>query len=70
MVSKELLSEIKRLKREDKLCIIQFIEEDLKRDESDPFEGRSHFRLGSLIRASDAAISTLERLEADSAKHG
>ena len=63
MIRRELLSEIKRLSREDKLTIFQVIADDLSTDEGNYFEGRSTFKQSPLIRATDEAKITLVGME-------
>ena len=70
MVRRELLSEIKRLSREDKLTIFQIIADELSTDERNYFEGRSTFKVSPPIHAPEAASTLLEMLREDCAKDG
>ncbi len=65
MKTKELMSEIQRLNRNDKLKILQFLSDDLSTDFEKHFEGRNVYRVSPLIRATNDAISMLETLEED-----
>lgn len=65
MKTKELLSEIQQLNRNEKLKIFQFLLNDLSTDIEEHFEGRNVFRMPPVIRATDEAITLLEMLEED-----
>ncbi|MDE2819192.1 MAG: hypothetical protein OXT68_12120 [Chloroflexota bacterium] len=62
MKTKELLSEIQQLNRNEKLKILQFLSDDLSTDIEKHFEGRKLFRVSPRIRATKAAIIQLEML--------
>ncbi len=62
MKTKELLSEIQQLNRNEKLKMLQFLSDDLSTDVENHFEGRNVFRVSPLIRATKAAIIQLEML--------
>ena len=53
MNSRELLGEIQRLNREDKLKILQFLSDELSIDIGQYFEGRNTFKLSPPFRATD-----------------
>ncbi len=65
MKTKELLSEIQQLNRNEKLKILQFLSDDLSTDIEKHFEGRNVFRVSPLIRATEDAITMIEMLEED-----
>lgn len=70
MIAPELLNDLRRLNREEKLQVIQFLNDDLSDDIDKYFEGRRVFKMPTLFVASSEAISTLMRLEDESKDNG
>ena len=68
VIKEELLSEIKRLNREDKLTILQLIADELSTEAQDIFEGRSTFMTSPPFHAPEAATTLLNMLKDDRAK--
>ena len=63
MNSRELLGEIQRLNREDKLKILQFLSDELSIDIGQYFEGRNTFKLSPPFRATDEVAKSLQEIE-------
>jgi hypothetical protein len=61
----EVLPEVRALSRLDKIRLIQFLAQELERDESDLIEPGRSYPLWSPDRAFSAAAALLEALEAD-----
>ena len=63
MNSRELLGEIQRLNREDKLKILQFLSDELSIDIGQYFEGRNTFKVSPPFRATDEVAKRLQEIE-------
>ena len=63
----EMLPEIRSLSRVDKLRLIQFIAQELERDESKLIEGGKSYPVWSPDRAFSAAATLLHALENENA---
>lgn len=70
MIAPELLNEIKRLNREEKIQVIQFLNDELSDDIDEHFEGARVFKVPTLFVASDEAISMIEKLEDEARRSG
>ena len=63
MIAPELVNELQRLNREEKLQVIRFLNEELSDDVDQYLQGRRVFKMSPRFIASDEAISTLMQLE-------
>jgi hypothetical protein len=65
MALSEVLSELRALSRLDKIRLIQFLAQELERDESDLIEPGRSYPVWSPDRAFSAAAALLQALEED-----
>ena len=70
MIAPELVNELQRLNREEKLQVIKFLNDELSDDIDKYFEGARVFKMGPRIIASDEAISMIEKLEDEARRSG
>ena len=70
MITHELLLELQRLDRDEKLKILRLLANELSIDIGKYFEDRSAFKVSPPFRAPDAAVTLLERLEEDAETNG
>ncbi|MCY3833294.1 MAG: hypothetical protein OXG85_09770 [Chloroflexi bacterium] len=68
MIAPELVNELQRLNREEKLEVIRLLNDDLSDDIDKQFEGARVFKMGHRFIASDGGAALKRVLEEDKAK--
>ena len=69
MIARRLLDELQQLSREEKIHVVQFLNNELSDDTAEPFKGGSTAML-PLVRAPRSAISIIEQLEREAQTDG
>ena len=69
MIAPELVKKLQRLNREEKLQVIQFLNDELSDDIDKYFEGARVFKMGHRFIASDGGAALKRVLEEEQAKH-